>query len=276
MKLSSVLTTSLAVLTLFTSASSQAHRVWIKPSATVVSGESEWVTFDAAIANGIFYPDHFPLGLDGVSAFAPDGNKVELQNGHRGKYRSVFDLELTQEGTYTIEAGNSGLTARWEDEAGERHFWPPRGSNKSEEDFATDVPKDAKNLQVSYRSRRVQTFVTAGAPTFDSLEADGKGLELTPVTHPNDLYTGEPITFRFTMDGDIAKGAEITLVKGGERYRNRSNPTKLTADADGNVTFTVDQAGMYWLEAEYKDDKAQAPATSRQGSYVAVIEVLPM
>ncbi len=276
MKLSSVLTTSLAVLTLFASTSSEAHRVWIKPSATVVSGDSEWVTFDAAIANGIFYPDHYPLGLDNVKAMAPDGSDVTLENGHKGKYRSVFDIELEKEGTYTIYSASSGLSARWVDDEGERQYWPPRGAQKTNEDFYKEVPQDAKELEVSERSRRVETFVTSGAPTYDTLGPTGKGLELEPVTHPNDLYTGENITFKFNIDGAAAAGTEIVLVKGGERYRDQAQPTKLTTNEKGEVTFTLDEPGMYWLEAEYADDNGEAPASKRQGSYVAVLEVLPM
>ncbi|AFJ01280.1 putative metal-binding protein [Methylophaga frappieri] len=49
---------------LFQASLAHAHRVWVKPSTTVVSGDSEWVTFDAAAANIIFFADHFPLGLD--------------------------------------------------------------------------------------------------------------------------------------------------------------------------------------------------------------------
>ncbi|RUO64714.1 DUF4198 domain-containing protein [Idiomarina ramblicola] len=276
MKLSSVLTTSLAVLTLFASTSSEAHRVWIKPSATIVSGDSEWVTFDAAIANGIFYPDHYPLGLDRVEAMAPDGSAITLENGHKGKYRSVFDIELEKEGTYTIYSASSGLSARWVDAEGERQYWPPRGSQKTNEDFYKEVPQDAKDLEVSERSHRVETFVTSGAPTYDTLGPTGKGLELAPVTHPNDLYTGENITFKFNIDGKAAAGTEIVLVKDGERYRDQSQPTKLETDEKGEVTFTLDKPGMYWLEAEYADDNGKAPASKRQGSYVAVLEVLPM
>ncbi|WP_278361372.1 DUF4198 domain-containing protein, partial [Idiomarina abyssalis] len=217
MKLSSVLTTSLAVLTLFASASSEAHRVWIKPSATIVSGDSEWITFDAAIANGIFYPDHYPLGLDRVKAMAPDGAAVTLENGHKGKLRSVFDVELEKEGTYTVYSASSGLSARWVDAEGERQYWPPRGSQKTNEDFYKEVPQNAKDLEVSERSHRVETFVTSGAPTYDTLGPTGKGLELEPVTHPNDLYTGENITFKFNIDGTAAAGTEIVLVKDGER-----------------------------------------------------------
>jgi len=276
MKLSSVLTTSLAVLTLFASASSEAHRVWIKPSATIVSGDSEWITFDAAIANGIFYPDHYPLGLDRVKAMAPDGAAVTLENGHKGKLRSVFDVELEKEGTYTVYSASSGLSARWVDAEGERQYWPPRGSQKTNDDFYKEVPQDAKDLEVSERSHRVETFVTSGAPTYDTLGPTGKGLELEPVTHPNDLYTGENITFKFNIDGTAAAGTEIVLVKDGERYRDQSQPTKLKTNKKGEVTFTLDEPGMYWLEAEYTDNNGKAPASKRQGSYVAVLEVLPM
>jgi uncharacterized GH25 family protein len=276
MKLSSVLTTSLAVLTLFASTSSNAHRIWIKPSHTVVSGEAEWVTFDAAIANGLFYPDHFPLALDRVNAMGPDGNAVTLENGHKGKYRSVFDIELEKEGTYTIYSASSGLTARWVDDNGQRQFWPPRGSQKSNEDFYNEVPKNAKQLEVSERSRRVETFVTAGMPTYDTLGATGKGLELEPGTHPNDLYTGETISFTFMMDEKPAAGTNILLVKGAERYRDQADEVSLTTNNKGEVSFSVDEPGMYWLEAEYQDNNAEAPATQRQGSYVAVLEVLPL
>lgn len=276
MKLSSVLTTSLAVLTLFASSSSNAHRVWIKPSATVLSGDSEWVTFDAAIANGIFYPDHYPLGLDRVQATGPTGQPLALENGHQGKYRSVFDLELSQQGTYTVYSASSGLTARWVDENGEQQYWPPRGAQKTTADFHQEVPKHAKDLIVSERSRRVETFVTVGAPTYDSLQPTDQGLELIPQTHPNDLYRGELIEFKFTIDGKAAAGTELVLVRGGERYRNQAKPMTLTTDKTGNVSFTLDQPGMYWLEAEYQDDNGEAPATQRQGSYVAVLEVLPL
>ena len=45
-----------------------AHRAWMLPSSTVLSGDAPWVTVDAAAANGIFYFDHFPMMLEGVGA----------------------------------------------------------------------------------------------------------------------------------------------------------------------------------------------------------------
>ncbi len=41
-----------------------------------------------------------------------------------------------------------------------------------------DRPNSAENLEVRQFSRRVETFVTAGAPTREVLKPSGKGLEL--------------------------------------------------------------------------------------------------
>ena len=58
-----------------------AHRQWLLPSATVVSGSGDdvWVTVDAAVSNDLFYFEHQPLRLDNVKAYAPDGTEVPLR-----------------------------------------------------------------------------------------------------------------------------------------------------------------------------------------------------
>ena len=95
--------------------SAQAHKGWILPSATVLSDHS-WVTFDAAVSNDLFYFNHVPLRLDNLAITAPDGSKVEPQNPATGKLRSVFDVQLKQQGTYRLAIVNSGLNASWEED----------------------------------------------------------------------------------------------------------------------------------------------------------------
>jgi uncharacterized GH25 family protein len=96
------------------------------------------------------------------------------------------------------------------------------------------------------------------------------------VTHPNDLFAGEPATFGFTLDGKPAASMKVTVVPGASRYRNQQDALELTTDASGKVTLTFANAGMYWLEASVQDDKASVkPAKSRRASYVATFEVLP-
>ncbi|MCK5860587.1 DUF4198 domain-containing protein [Abyssibacter sp.] len=252
----------------------QAHRVWILPDATLLSGDDPWVTFDAAVSNDIFYTDHHPYALDRIEAIGPTGEPVPLQNPSTGKYRSVFDLHLESEGTYRVQSASGGLSARWEED-GEPRGWPRRGGQYSAEGFAENVPNSAENLEVRQFSRRVETFVTAGAPTREVLKPSGKGLELVPTTHPNDLYAGETAAFQLLIDGLPAAGAEVEVIPAGMRYRNTQDEITLKSDDQGQIRITWPAAGRYWVGAEYSDDQAKAPATIRAGSYVAVFEVLP-
>jgi len=270
-----LLTLASAVITTALIFPAHAHRAWIVPAATVLSGEDAWVTFDAAVSNDIFHADHAPFRLDGVSVAAPDGSDVSLQNTSTGKFRSTFDLNLKQKGTYKISSYSGGLRARWETENGERRGWPGRGVQATAESFAREVPKKAKNLEVSYGSRRLETFVTAGTPDTKVFKPTNQGLELMPVTHPNDLFAGEKAEFTFLIDGKPAAGAKVDVVPGGMRYRNQQNTISVVTDKNGSASITWPQAGMYWMNVSYEDDKAPKPATKRTASYVATFEVLP-
>lgn len=252
----------------------QAHRAWVVPQETVLSGEGRWVSFDAAVSNDIFLANYNPGRFGDLQVQNPDGSAGAVQNLHTGKYRTVFDLELKQEGTYRVFTASSGLRAMWE-ENGQRRMYPGRGEQYTPEGFKKAVPAKADKLQVVFASRRIETFVTLGAPSDTALKSTGKGLELVPVTHPNDLFAGEAAQFRFFMDGKPAAGAEITLIREGTRYRNNQEEISLKTDKNGNVSINWNGAGRYFLEAEYKDNKAEKPATERSGTYIAVLEVLP-
>jgi len=266
--------------------SAVAHKQWLLPSSTVVAGNDVWVTVDAAVSNQLYYPDHVAMRLDNVTIATPDGSILQPQNPATGKYRSVFDVPLAQEGTYRIANVNRGLSARWDtpeslaaarDKPAAGGMGGARGGflrNATPEDLATKIPKDAQNLVVTEGMGRVETFITKGEPS--SVAAIGKGLELVPVTHPNDLFAGEEATFKLMVDGKPASGLEVEIVRGATRYRNAQDEIKATTGTDGSFTVTWPEAGMYWLEASTTDDKASAPqASQRRLSYVATLEVLP-
>ena len=267
MKRSFVLALAIAAVLPF---SALAHKAWLQPSQTVLAGERPWITVDAAVSNDLFYFNHVPLRLDTLAITAPDGSAVQPQNPATGKYRSVFDVELLQTGTYRLALVNDGLFANW-NENGQRKRW--RGNAAS---FASEVPKDAKDLQVSQSLGRVETFVTNGAPNQTALKPSGRGLELVPVTHPNDLFAGEKATFKLQIDGKPAPALAAEIVRGGTRFRNAQDELKLTTDAQGSFSVTWPEAGMYWLETTSEDSKTSLPqAKQRRLSYVATLEVLP-
>lgn len=240
-----------------------AHRQWLLPSSTVLSAADPWVTVDAAVSNELFYFDHVPMRVGSLVVTGPDGATVAAENVATGKYRSTFDVHLREKGTYRIAMVNQMVMATWK-EGGETKNW--RGPA---EGFAKAVPAGAAELKKTSMASRVETFVTAGKPTAGVLRATGVGLELAPVTHPNDLVAGEPATFQLLRDGKPAAGMEVTVIPGGIRYRDQLHEQKFVADAEGKFVVKFAGAGMYWLNA----------ATGARGgdrmSYAATLEVMP-
>ncbi|MEE7548225.1 DUF4198 domain-containing protein [Xanthomonas sp. Kuri4-1] len=250
--------------------SALAHKAWLLPSQTVLAGEQPWITVDAAVSNDLFYFNHVPLRLEHLAITAPDGRRVEPQNPATGRYRSVFDLQLAQAGTYRLSVLNDGLFASWKEDGKARRWRGDAGR------FASEVPQAAADLQVAQTLGRVETFVTHGAPTRTALAPSGKGIELIPVTHPNDLFAGEAAQFKLQIDGKPAAGLEVEIVRGGTRYRNAQDEIKLTTDAGGGFSVTWPEPGMYWLETASQDGRTTVPqARQRRLSYVATFEVLP-
>jgi uncharacterized GH25 family protein len=247
----------------------EAHRSWMLPSATVLSGDDPWVTVDAAISNDLFYFEHFPMPLDGLAITAPDGSSLAAENPSRGRYRSTFDFRLATPGTYRVAVAGEQIFASWRQD-GQTRRW--RGARDA---LAREVPTGAEALRVTLSQRRVEFFVTRGAPTDRVLQPLNEGLEMVPITHPNDLVAGEEARFRLLLDGKPAGGVDVAVVPGGNRYRERLGETKAKTAEDGSFAVTWSGPGMYWLNASVRDDKSGLPNVPRNASYVATLEVLP-
>ena len=262
---------AVATLALAIAGSASAHRAWMLPSSFTLSGEDQWVTVDGAISNNLFYPNHHAMNLDSVTVTGPDGKTVEAQNKASGKYRSVFDVALEKEGTYRISSGGAGYMASWEED-GERKRW--RGTAET---LKSEGIESKPGVQISGNVRRIETFVTLGSPTITVFATEGTGLELKPVTHPNDVFAGEEVAFQLLMDGKPAAGIEVDIIRGSDRYRNSEDGLKLTADATGTINFTPEEAGAYWLSADSEStgtlNGKEIPVRS---SYVFTFEALPL
>ena len=257
-----------STLLLAAAAPALSHNVWVYPSATVAT-VGDWITVDAAASNDLFYFNHRALPLDTLQITAPDGARLVPQSPHSGHFRSSFDLALEQKGSYRIALVNEGLFASWKEGDAVRRW---RGSSA---DFAAQVPKDATELLVTQNSNRIETFVTAGAPDTAALVPSGRGIELKPITHPNDLYAGETARFVLLVDGQPAPDLALTVTPGGTRYRDQLGEVALTTDAEGAFSVTWEAPGMYWLHAELQDQKeVRPPATARRMAYAATLEVL--
>lgn len=254
-----------------------AHRGWLLPSSTVLSGTEPWVTVDAAVSNDLFYFEHAPMRLDGLTVTGPGAKALDAENKSTGRYRSTFDVKLEQAGTYRIAVVGNNLFASYKLN-GENKRW--RGKA---EDFSKEIPAGAENVNVTRNMSRVETFVTVGKPDTSALAPTGQGIELVPVTHPNDLFQGEQATFRLLVDGEPAAGLKVSVVQGGKRYQDRLTEFDVVTDAKGQFNVTWPQPGMYWLNASYPQRVEGAPPPTggtlekplRRAGYALTVEVLP-
>ena len=297
---------ALSGLFLATSAA-HAHRVWILPAQTVLSGTDQWVSFDAAVSNNLFTPNHRPVSLESVEVTGPDGQPVKIENATGGQVRSSFELQLQKQGTYVISlkpstgrrpTGGGGPGGTMAQKGGEA---PKGGSKKGgfggegslmgsyEENGKVErwrgTPETLVSEGVAKKpgfklresgGRRVVTFVTAGKPSKEVLQPEGKGLEIDYVSHPNDLVTGEAATFRLLMDGKPAANAEVTIVRGDDRYRDVAGDVILKTAADGTVKIKWPQAGKYWLEATAASvGQLHGVPSEKSYTYIATYEVMP-
>lgn len=258
----------LALLTL--SLPAQAHKRWLLPSHTVVSS-AQWISVDASVSNDIFFIDR-PFPLEGLAVTGPDGKPAETDNLLQGHRRSVFDVNLAQPGSYRITLLRPLYMSFYELD-GERHV--ERGADPAA--LAKAVPKGASKARLTEVISHLETFATVGEPTQTALKPTGKGLELVPVTHPNDLYTGETARFRFLVDGKAAAGIEVNLVPADTRYRDEQREWTVTGDDNGEISLDWPQAGRYYLEAQVSDTKsASRKADGRRLQYLGTFEVLPL
>jgi uncharacterized GH25 family protein len=137
------------------------------------------------------------------------------------------------------------------------------------------VPADAQDLQVTRQLARAETFVTNETPGALAPALSGDGLELQPLTNPTDLSVGDASRFRVLLDGQPYANADVTLIRGGNRYRYKMGELALKTDAAGEFGVAWPEAGRWWLGISHGGRAAGAPAPARRESYSATFEVLP-
>jgi len=250
-----------------------AHRSWMLPSGTIVESAEPWVTIDGAITEDMFYFDHMPLRMENATVTSPDGTVAPAPTPVVGKQRASIDLKMPQNGTYRISLVDDIVMGSYKLGNEVKRF---RGTKQA---FAKELPAGAQDVRTTTLHRRIETFVTANKTSTGALKPSGVGLELVPLTHPNDLRAGETARWRFDLNGKPLPNLPFSLVPGGVRYRGTLGEIRLVTDAKGEASVTLPAANMYWLNASYPANQSKGPAEepgdTRRYSYAATIEVLP-
>ncbi|MES2740398.1 MAG: DUF4198 domain-containing protein [Pseudomonadota bacterium] len=264
--------TLLAVSLAALAVQAHAHRPWMLPSGTMIESKDAWVTVDAAISDDLFDIDHQPLKLDALEITGPDGARVQPDNVGLGHLRSTFDVKLAKPGTYKASIVTRGVMASYQLNGEMKRF---RGT---EDSFAKELPAGAADVKATRMLSRIETFFSANSTNEVVFKPSGVGLELVPLTHPNDLRAGEAARWRFLLDGKPAANQAFSLVPGGVRYRGVLGEIRHSTDANGELSFTLPAPGMYLVSSSWPaaaEPGAAGPAPARRLSYAATVEVLP-
>jgi hypothetical protein len=263
-------TTALAASLMVAVPAAHAHRPFLLPSTTLTQGADSMVTIDASSSDELFNISR-PVLIDNVVVSGPEGTSVKPENPVAGKQRNSFELKLTKEGTYKISALTDSLSAMYKVN-GEMKRW--RGTSDV---FTNEIPADATDLNVSRMQSRVETFITAGKPNTQALKPTGNGLELVPLSSPTEIFAGDTGNFRFLLDGKPAADLTVTIIRGGNRYRDGLGEITLKTDKDGKLSIKWANAGMYWISAGISPPREAIGTIAqpvRRISYSATLEVL--
>jgi len=250
--------------------SAHAHRPWMVPTQTLIESDREtWVTIDGAVSEGLFDVDHMPLRMEGLTVVNPDGSTSQAPAPTVGKHRSSVDVQLPKDGTYRFTLAATNVMGTYKLNGETRRFG--RGG-------PPEAPAGATDVKTTTMVQRQDTFVTRNKTSTGALKPVGTGLEMVPVSHPNELHAGEQAKFRFLLDGKPLANFPFSLVPGGVKYRGTANEVRLTTDANGEASFTLPAPNMYWLSAAYPANAPRGPGVegpAKRYSYSATLEILP-
>ncbi|TMO56110.1 DUF4198 domain-containing protein [Pseudoalteromonas aurantia] len=254
-----------AMLAFTMATSAQAHDRWILPTHFSVSAEDKvWIMADVTASNETFNVDK-PMGSDRFTIIKPNGERSRPSSSYRGHRKSVVDIHLTEEGTYKLYLdSNVSYWTSYEISGKEGTQWL---RNVSKANRADKLPKGAKNVTTLASQAQVMTFVTLNAPN-DNYSLTNNGLELKPITHPSDIAQNEKAQLQLLFNGKPQQGVEVEIIKDGARYRNDLNALKVVSDNNGEISFTLADAGRYLLVAEFKKSLTHDALADEMGGQI--------
>lgn len=239
-------------------AAAAAHTPYLAPSDFAPRAGAT-IALDAAFAETFFVPEA-AFDRSRFSVLAPDGGETAPDLVHRLKTRTVVEHTLPPDaaGTYRFSTGpRLGAVFR---------TWRLHGKQDSSRDPAVKIPAGAEVIANFQSLTLAETYVTVGAPDRGALRARGKGIELLPITHPNDLYVGETFEFAVHYDGRPLAGQKVQISEVVWTSDRKPQVVTVATDARGRARFTLARAGT-WLALTRHRSKAPAGAAADEYSH---------
>ncbi|MCR6651387.1 MAG: DUF4198 domain-containing protein [Cellvibrionaceae bacterium] len=234
--------------------SARAHTPYLVPTAFEPLHDG-WISLDAGFAD-VFFQSDVAFDQGDFKIQTPKGQWVAPGRYEQLTTRSLVEHQLKEEGTYRFSTGlRKAAVFRMYEIGGERKFT---------RDPAEVLPEGAKLLDHYQSATRAETYVSLKAPTQAALKPLNQGLEIVPLTHPNDLYTGETLRVALLLDGKPLAGKELSVFAGHDGSEQEIAKQKALTDAEGRAEFKFETPGVYLL---YARQSAPAPKGAPAPNY---------
>ncbi len=235
--------------------SAHAHTPYLLPTSFDPQPGST-VSVEASFTEKFFVPE-VVFGETPFAITVPDGSQLPFGDIRQFKLRTIAEQKLPNtKGTYRLSTGpRLGAIFR---------SWERNGKTEVARDPKQVMPDDAKLIS-HYQSLSVsEAYVTAGAPTRDALKPRGRGLEIVPVTHPSDLFSGEKFEFVVQHDGAPLADQKVDIYRSAMDLSNQHSAESLKTDAQGRISYALAKPGIYLVLIRHR---AKAPEGAAAPSY---------
>ncbi|EYC52471.1 hypothetical protein AZ34_16340 [Hylemonella gracilis str. Niagara R] len=259
-------TRALTCACLMLAGAAQAHTPYLLPMSFDVAPDAV-LSVDAGYAEKFFLSE-VGFGDTRFTLTTPDGSVLPFGEVHQLKSRTVAEQKLPgAKGTYRLSTGvRLGSIFR---------SWEQDGKVEISRDGNKTPPPGVKLLS-HYQSHSVsEAYVTAGAPNKRALEPAQQGLEIVPITHPNDLFTGEKFEFTVLFDGKPLSGQTVDIYRSPMDLGSEHTSDSAKTDAQGRIAYAMTEPGVYLALVRYRGAAPKGAAAPMYGyNYTLTFRVL--
>lgn len=239
---------------LISSASAAAHTSYMLPSVFNTS-EGELVTVQCSFTEDFPTPE-IAVRSDDYHVVLPDGSRDSFDTKTDLRQLVVLENGLDSEGTYRlttgVRLGRKSKRALVGDE------WVPVFGQGAE------VPAEATEVRTAQTETVADVYVSKGAPSWESIAPIGR-LAFVPKTHPNEIFSGEEFSLAVMFDGAPLSDQKMSVYRSGGHYEEPQFGIEEMTDADGEVSLTIDQPGVYMIMTRHRADAPDGAETDERG-----------
>ena len=240
--------------TLISGATAAAHTSYMLPSVFNTS-EGELVTVQCSFTEDFPTPE-IAVKSDDYHVILPDGSREAFDTQTDLRQLVVLENGLETDGTYRLTTGvRHGRKSTRAMVDGE--WVPVRG-----EDAA--VPAEATAVKTAQTETVADVYVSKGAPTWEAIAPIGR-LAFVPQTHPNEIFSGEAFEMAVMFDGTPLVGHEMSVYRSGGHYEEPQFSIQKMTNDDGEVSFTLDEPGIYMIMTRHRADAPAGAETDERG-----------